>query len=231
VMGEARTLHTAGLGVGELQADWRSRLLSTLTNPNVAYILMLIGIYGLIFEFSSPGAGLPGVAGAICLLLALYSFHLLPINYAGMAPILLGVGLMVGEAFAPSFGALGIGGTIAFVIGSVILMDTEAPGFGIDLSVIAVFTLTSAVMFIFIVGMAVKARRRPVQSGVGELIGGEATVIDDFGKTGKVRIHSDIWSAETEQAVRKGQRVRVRGIKGLTLQVEPMDANRQEQPS
>jgi len=231
VMGEARTLHTAGLGVEELQADWRSRLLSTLTNPNVAYILMLIGIYGLIFEFSSPGAGLPGVAGAICLLLALYSFHLLPINYAGMALILLGVGLMVGEAFAPSFGALGIGGTIAFVIGSVILMDTEAPGFGIDLSVIAVFTLTSAVMFIFIVGMAVKARRRPVQSGVEELIGGEATVIDDFGKTGKVKIHSEIWSAETEQAVRKGQRVRVRGIKGLTLQVEPMDANRQEQPS
>jgi membrane-bound serine protease (ClpP class) len=229
VMGEQRTLHTTGLAIDEMQPDWRSRLLSTLTNPNVAYILMLIGIYGLIFEFSNPGAGLPGIAGAICLLLALYSFHLLPINYAGMALILLGVGLMVGEAFAPSFGVLGIGGAIAFVIGSVILMDTEAPGFGIDLSVIAVFTLTSILMFIFIVGMAVKARRRPVVSGMEELIGGEAIVVNDFGQSGKVKIHSEIWSAVTEQPLHKGQQVRVKGVKGLTLQVEPMDASLQEE--
>jgi membrane-bound serine protease (ClpP class) len=228
VMGEERTLHTAGLAIHEMQPDWRSRLLSVLTNPNVAYILMLIGIYGLIFEFSNPGAVLPGVAGAICLLLALYSFHLLPINYAGMGLILLGVGLMVGEAFAPSFGVLGIGGAIAFVIGSVILMDTEAPGFGIDLSVIAVFTLTSAVMFIFIVGLAVKARRRPVVSGIEELIGGEATVLDDFDQTGKVKIHSEIWNAVTKQPLHKGQQVRVKEVNGLTLQVEPMDAIQQE---
>jgi membrane-bound serine protease (ClpP class) len=230
VMGEERTLHTTGLTIQELQPDWRSRLLSVLTNPNVAYILMLIGIYGLIFEFSSPGAGLPGVAGAICLLLALYSFHLLPINYAGMALILLGVGLMVGEAFAPSFGVLGIGGTIAFIIGSVILMDTEAPGYGIDPSVIVVFTLTSVVMFIFIVGMAVKSRHRPVVSGMEELIGGEATVVDDFEHSGRVKIHSETWSAVTDQAMHKGQRVRVRGVDGLTLEVEPMDdATQQEE--
>ena len=225
VMGEARTLRTAGLAITEMQPDWRSRLLSVLTNPNVAYIL----IYGLIFEFSNPGAILPGTVGAICLLLALYSFHLLPINYAGMALILLGVGLMVGEAFEPSFGMLGIGGAIAFVIGSVILMDTEAPGFGIDISVIVVFTITSALMFIFIVGLAVKARRRPVVSGVEELIGGEATVVDDFGQTGKVKIHSEIWGAVTEQPLHKGQQVWVKGVKGLTLQVEPKDATQQEE--
>jgi membrane-bound serine protease (ClpP class) len=221
VQGRSRTLQTAGLPVQSSAPDWRSRLLSVITNPNVAYILMLIGIYGLIFEFSNPGAIVPGTAGAICLLLALYSFQLLPINYAGIALILLGVALMVGEAFQPSFGVLGIGGVVSFAIGSVILMDTKAPGFGIDLSVIVAFSAISALMFIVVIGMAIKARRRPVVSGLEELVGGEAVVMEDFEGQGRVSIHSETWQAMSEGPLRKGQPVRVTGVKGLTLQVEP----------
>jgi membrane-bound serine protease (ClpP class) len=231
VLGQKRTLHTAGLPIKQIEPDWRSRLLSVITNPNIAYILMLIGIYGLIFEFSNPGAIVPGTIGAICLLLALYSFQLLPINYAGVALILLGVALMVGEAFQPSFGMLGIGGTIAFVIGSIILMDTETPGFGIDISVIITFAATSVLVFIFVVGMAIKARRRPVVSGMEELLGGQAIVDNDFEHTGTVTIHSEHWSAVTEQPLHKGQAVTVTGMKGLILQVKPLKDIKQEEPS
>lgn len=231
VLGQKRTLRTAGLPIQQIEPDWRSRLLSVITNPNIAYILMLIGIYGLIFEFSNPGAIVPGTIGAICLLLALYSFQLLPINYAGVALILLGVALMVGEAFQPSFGMLGIGGTIAFVIGSIILMDTETPGFGIDISIIITFAATSVLVFIFVIGMAIKARRRPVVSGMEELLGGQAIVDNDFDHTGTVTIHSEHWSAVTEQPLHKGQAVQVTGIKGLILQVSPMEDIKQEESS
>jgi membrane-bound serine protease (ClpP class) len=231
VLGQKRTLHTAGLTLKQIEPDWRSRLLSVITNPNIAYILMLIGIYGLIFEFSNPGAIVPGTIGAICLLLALYSFQLLPINYAGVALILLGVALMVGEAFQPSFGMLGIGGTIAFVIGSIILMDTDTPGFGIDISVIITFAATSVLMFIFVIGMAIKARRRPVVSGMEELLGGEAVVDSDFDHTGTVTIHSEHWSAVTDQPLHKGQSVKVTAVKGLTLEVKPLEDINQEETS
>jgi membrane-bound serine protease (ClpP class) len=231
VLGKKRTLHTSGLPVKQIEPDWRSRLLSVITNPNIAYILMLIGIYGLIFEFSNPGAIVPGTIGAIALLLALYSFQLLPINYAGVALILLGVALMVGEAFQPSFGMLGIGGTIAFVIGSIILMDTETPGFGIDISVIITFAATSVLVFIFVIGMAIKAKRRPVVSGMEELLGGEAIVDNDFDKEGTVSIHSEHWNAVTEQPLRKGQAVKVTNIKGLILHVKPLEDIKQEETS
>jgi len=228
VLGQKRTLHTTGVPIKQIEPDWRSRLLSVITNPNIAYILMLIGIYGLIFEFSNPGAIVPGTIGAIALLLALYSFQLLPINYAGVALIMLGVALMVGEAFQPSFGMLGIGGTIAFVIGSIILMDTDTPGFGIDISIIITFAATSVLVFIFVIGMAIKARRRPVVSGMEELLGGEAIVDNDFDQTGTVTIHSEHWSAVTEQPLRKGQPVKVTGIKGLILKVKPLKDTQQE---
>jgi len=230
VQGHPRKLKTAGLAVEQLAPDWRSRLLSVITNPNIAYILMLIGIYGLIFEFSNPGAIVPGTVGAIALLLALYSFQLLPISYAGVALILLGVGLMVAEAFAPSFGMLGIGGTIAFVFGSIILIDTEAPGFGIDLSVIITFAVASVLLFVFVIGMAIKARRRPVVSGMEQLLGGEGVVIGDFDGNGTISIHSERWSARAGVPLKKGQRVRVTGLDGLTLQVEPADTTTEKQP-
>lgn len=228
IRGHKQKLKTAGLTLKEINPDWRSRFLSVITNPNIAYILMLVGIYGLIFEFSNPGAIVPGTVGAICLLLAMYSFQLLPINYAGMALLLLGVALMVGEAFAPSFGILGIGGVVAFVFGSIILIDTEAPGFGIDISVITTFAVTSVILFIFIIGMAMKARRRQVVSGVEELLGTEATVIEDFEQTGRVNIHSENWNAFCNTPLLKGQHVKVTGIEGLTLQVEPLMPSKQE---
>ena len=228
VLGQSRVLKTAGLTLQEISPDWRSRFLSVITNPNVAYILMLVGIYGLIFEFSNPGAIAPGTIGAICLLLAMYSFQLLPINYAGMGLILLGIALMVGEAFQPSFGVLGIGGVISFVFGSIILMDTEAPDFGIDISVIATFAVTSVLIFVFVVGMAMRARRRPVVSGMEELLGAEAVVIDDFENRGRVFIHSESWNALCDTPLHKGQRVKVIGIRGLILQVEPLQTSKQE---
>lgn len=231
VQGVQRTLQTAGLAVTAVEPDWRSRLLSVITNPNVAYVLLLIGIYGLIFEFSNPGALVPGTVGAICLLLALYSFQLLPINYAGMALLLLGVALMIGEAFQPSFGMLGIGGVIAFVIGSIILIDTEAPGYGIDLSIIITFAATSVLMFIFVVGMAIKSRRRPVVSGAEQMLGAEGSVLHDFEHRGEVFVHSETWTAQSHTPLHKGQQVRVTAMHGLTLEVEPLGTTVEEEAS
>lgn len=228
VAGQSRRLQLAGLPVRELAPDWRTQLLSVITNPNVAYILMMIGIYGLILEFSNPGAIVPGTVGAISLLLALYAFQLLPINYAGIGLILLGVALMVAEAFQPSFGILGIGGVIAFVFGSIILLDTEAPGFGINLAVIALFALLSALVFIIVIGMAIRARQRKVVSGLEQLLGGEASVLGDFDQQGMVAIHSEHWRAHTQTPLHKDQIVRVTGIKGLTLEVEPVEPPHQE---
>ena len=231
IHGHKRTLNTAGLPLIQIEPDWRNRLLSVITNPNIAYILMLIGIYGLIFELANPGAIVPGTIGAICLLLALYAFQLLPINYAGMALILLGVALMVAEAFEPSFGVLGIGGVIAFVIGSIILIDTEVPGFGIDISVIITFAITSALIFIFVIGMAFKARRRPVVSGLEEMLGGTAIVVNDFDDKGTVTIHSEKWQAVSDVPLHKDQQVKVIDVKGLILQVEPLGSSTQEDES
>jgi len=231
VLGQKRILHTVGPVIVQLAPDWRSRFLSVITNPNVAYILMLIGIYGLILEFSHPGTIAPGTIGAISLLLALYAFQLLPINYTGMGLILLGVALMVGEAFQPSFGVLGIGGLSAFVIGSVFLIDTDVPGYGIDISVIITFAVISALLFIVIIGMAIKARRRPVVSGQEELVGSVATVLADFDRQGRVSVHSESWQALSRVPLRKDQQVRVSGIDGLTLQVEPLEPSTQEKES
>jgi len=221
VLGQELTLDTEGLVLEHLVPDWRSRMLGVITNPNVAYILMLLGIYGLIFEFSNPGSILPGVAGAICLLLALYAFQVLPINYAGLTLILLGVALMVAEAFEPSFGILGIGGIVAFVFGSIILIDTEVPGYGISLPLIGAFALVSAALFALVIGMAIKARRRAVVSGAEQLIGLEAEVLEEFDYEGRVRAHGELWRAHTQAPLRKGQRVRITSIDGLTLNVTP----------
>jgi membrane-bound serine protease (ClpP class) len=224
VQGQSRTLHSKDSIITLIEPDWRNRLLSVITNPNVAYILMLIGIYGLILEFTNPGAILPGTVGAISLLLALYAFQLLPINYAGMALILLGIALMIGEAFQPSFGVLGIGGGSAFIIGSIILMDTEAPGFGIDISVILAFGIISALVFIAAIGMAFKARKRQVVTGQEELLSGVATVMNDFEHQGQVFIHGESWNAQSHTPLRKGQQVKVTEINGLTLEVAPIEA-------
>jgi len=175
----------------------------------------------LIYEFSNPGAIVPGTVGAISLLLALFAFQLLPVNYAGVAMILLGLALMIGEAFAPSFGALGIGGVVAFIIGSIILIDTDAPGYGIALPLILSFAIVSAGILIMVVEMAIKSRQRPVVSGREQLLGATGLALATFSGEGSVRIHGEVWSARTDKRVVEGQRVRVIRMDGLTLEVTP----------
>lgn len=230
VLGTRKVLVTEGAVTEIVEPDWRSDLLSVITNPNIAYILMLIGFYGLILEFYNPGAIVPGTIGAISLILALYAFQMLPINYAGMGLILLGVALMIGEVFEPSFGMLGIGGIIAFVFGSIILIDTEAPGYGIHLSVIISFAVVSALITIFVIGLALKARRRPVVSGREELLGKQALVLEDFDREGVVSLHGEHWPALSETALQKDQPVKVVDVKGITLTVSPFgDASTAEE--
>ncbi len=221
VLGAKKTLNTTDLIVKELAPDWRNRVLEVITNPNITYILMLVGIYGLIFEFSNPGAILPGTVGAICLLLALFSLQILPINYAGLTLILLGIALMTAEAFQPSFGILGLGGIVAFVTGSVILIDTDLPGYGINLGLIAGFAFTTAAFFILVLGLVFKTRRNPVVSGMEGMIDAVCEALEGFDERGHVRVHSEIWNAHTNIPMKKGEKARVKAIHGLILDVIP----------
>lgn len=214
-------LQTRGMPVKTYAPDWRNRLLSVIADPNIAYILMLLGIYGLFFELWNPGFVLPGVVGGICLLLALYAFQVLSVSFAGLGLILLGIAFMVGEMFMPSFGALGIGGLVAFVVGSVILFDTDVPGFGVAWSLIATVALVSAAFFFGVVYFALRARRRPVVSGHEEMIGSLGEALEDFTGDGRVRAHSEEWQARTSSPLTRGQKVRVVGRDGLLLIVEP----------
>jgi membrane-bound serine protease (ClpP class) len=181
---------------------------------------MLIGIYGIIFEFYTPGMMLPGVIGAISLVLALYAFQVLPVNYAGLALIGLGVAMMTGEMLMPSFGSLGIGGIIAFVVGSVMLIDIEAPGYGISWQLIGGIALAAASMLLLLTTMVARSRRRPVATGREEMVGSQARVIEWLGGEGRVRVHGEMWYARGPAGLQPGQHVRVRGIRGLTLEVE-----------
>jgi len=220
ILGERRYLETATVELLAIEPDWRTRLLAIITNPNIAYILMLIGIYGIIFEFYSPGLIVPGVTGAISLLLALYAFHVLPINYAGLALLLLGLALMVSEAFVPSFGALGLGGAVAFVIGSVMLLETDVPGYGISWMLIGSIAVVSAGFFLLVVLLLVRARRRAVVSGPEEMIGSKGRVVEWSGHDGRVRVHGELWRARSAGPLKPGRTVRVADIENLTLVVE-----------
>ncbi len=216
-----KKLGKAGAPVVEVEVDWRTRVLSVITNPAVAYIMILLGIYALIFEFMNPGLVLPGVVGAISLLLALYAFHLLPVNYAGLALILLGIAFMIAEAFLPAFGSLGVGGLIAFVIGSVILIDeTELPGFEIPYGLIAGVATASAAFLFFVIGVAVRSRRRPVVTGREYLVGAPGEALEDFDAEGWARVQGETWRVRSAAPVRRGQRLRVKAMDGLVLTVE-----------
>jgi membrane-bound serine protease (ClpP class) len=220
VRGQEQTLATGGLAIERVVPDWRSELLSVITDPNVAYILLLIGIYGLIFELANPGTILPGVTGAIALLLALYAFQVLPINYAGLALIFLGIAFMTAEAFVPSFGILGLGGVLAFVAGSIILLDTQT--IQISIPLIASTALVSAGFFIWVIGRFVRLRRQKAKTGEEELLGSIGVALQDFATTGRVRVHSESWQASTAEPVKKGQRVRIVSIDGLSLVVQAL---------
>ncbi|MFP5374845.1 MAG: NfeD family protein [Gammaproteobacteria bacterium] len=215
------TLATAGAEVVAVAPDWRFRLLSVLTDPTVAYLLLLVGLYGLLLEGYSPGAIVPGVVGAISLLLALYALQVLPVNYAGVGLIVLGVILMGTEFAMPSFGALGIGGMVALIVGSLILFDTEVPGFGVPGQLVLGIGIASGLAFMGVVWLAARARRRPVTTGAAELIGHVATALDDFHGRGRVHIRGETWQAESAEPVSRGQPVRVLAMDGLVLRVAP----------
>ena len=212
-------LDTEGLAVYTHPVDWRSEFLAVITNPNVAYILMLVGVYGLLLEFYNPGVGLPGVLGGISLLLALYAFQALPVSYAGMALILLGIGLMTAEAFAPSFGILGLGGIAAFVFGSIMLMDTQLPAYQIALPIILAFAAFSVGLLVFALGLILRARRSAVVSGIEHLLGCEAVVESVDGGVVRVRMDGELWQADCDQPLGVADKVVVDAIDGLTLRV------------
>lgn len=224
-----RTLETSGALVEERLPDWRTRILAVITNPSVALILMMIGIYGLIFEFSNPGSGIGGVMGGICLILGLYALQLLPVNYAGVALILLGLACMAAEAFLPSFGVLGFGGIAAFVFGALILIDTEVPGFGIPLSVILVTAAASAALMLAILGMALRARGQRQVAGDAGLVGSLARIeaLQGDARQGWVTLQGERWQVRGVEPLQVGQRVQVLARDGLTLRVS---ANREVQP-
>ena len=218
--GRERILILTGANTVIIAPDWRHEFLALITDPNVAYILLMIGLYGLILEFYNPGLGLPGIAGIICLLIAAYALQMLPINYVGLSLILVGVGLMITEALTPSFGVFGLGGVIAFILGSVILMDTELEAYRISLSIIAAFSVTSAAIFFYALAAAIQVRRRRVVSGVEAMIGGTGVALDSFKGKGHVRAFSENWNASSSGAIDKGCEVEIIDVDGLTLKVK-----------
>lgn len=222
---QERVLQTADAATIAFEPDWRTRFLSVITDPSIAYVLVLLGIYALVFEFSNPGLVFPGVVGAICILIAAYAFHMLPVNYAGLALMLVGIAFMAGELFFPAYGSLGIGGVIAFVIGSVILIDTDIPGYGVPLSLVLGIAVAGAAFLFLVVGMALKAHRRPVVSGREELVGSVGKVLEDLEGEGWARVHGENWRIRSAAPLKAGQRVRVTAMHGLLLDVVSESSN------
>ena len=216
-------LDLADAQIQRVEIDWRTRVLAVITNPTVAYLMILVGIYALIFEFMNPGLILPGVIGAISLLLALYALHLLPVNYAGLALIVLGIAFMAAEAFLPAFGALGVGGLVAFVLGSIMLIDddTTMPAFDIPYALIGGVAAASAGFLIFVLGALAKSRRRPVVTGREQMIGAFGEALEDFVTEGWARVRGEQWRVRSAAPVHRGQRLRVIAMQGLVLEVVP----------
>lgn len=220
-------LDTQDLTVRRVAPDWRTRLLLTLSHPTIAYGLLLIGIYGLLLEGYNPGAVLPGVVGALSLLVALYALQLLAVNYVGLALIALGIGLIVTEFFMPAFGSLGVGGLAAFVIGSIMLFDSPEPEFRVALPVIAGIAIAGGLVIVAIAWLAARARRRPVSTGVEAMLGASVEVFTGFQDQGVVRYGGELWNARTSSPLRAGQHARIVKVEGLTLWLEPQ-SNPQE---
>ncbi len=215
-----RTLKTEGALVERITMGFRDKLLGIISNPNIAYILMILGFYGIYFELANPGAILPGVAGAICLILAFYALQTLPINYAGLMLIILAIALFIAEAFIASHGVLGIGGTIAMLLGSVMLIDSPAPSLQISWAVILPVVVLSALLFIITVTVAVRVHREKTDTGKEGLIGMQAKVKSDLDPVGQVFVHGEYWNARSTETIHKHEKVTIVGIEGLTLIVK-----------
>ena len=214
-------LATRDLSEVRVKPDWRTGLLAVITNPTVAYGLMLIGIWGLLLEGYNPGAVLPGVVGSICLLIALFAFQILSVNYAGLALVVLGSAMIIAEFFFPAYGSLGAGGLIAFIVGSLILFDTDVPGMQVGRPLIAAFATVGGIVIAGIVYLATRAMRHPVTTGAPGMIGASTEVFEDFTGKGRVRYGGELWNARSDVALRAGQMARIVRVEGLTLWVEP----------
>ena len=220
--GEVR-LATKGRGIVEIKPDWKMQVMSAITDPNIALILLMLGIYGILFEFWSPGAVAPGVVGGISLIVALTALSVLPVNFAGLALLLFGIALMVAEKFSPGFGVVGIGGVVAFVVGALFLFDPAESDIPIRVSwqVVAGMAVLSAGFFMGLLGFAARARQRPVRTGAEQMIGSTGEVLSWSQDEGRVLVHGEIWAARSSKGLAKGQKVRVVGRTGLLLAVEP----------
>jgi len=217
-----RVLALASATLVPVEPDWRTRFLSVITDPSVALLLLMAGVYLLIFEFMSPGLALPGVMGAISLLLGLFALQMLPVNYAGLALVLLGLTFMIAEAFLPAFGSLGVGGIVAFAVGAVMLIDTDVPGFGIPPALIGGLVIATALFLFLVVGVAVKARRRPVVTGDDDLLSSIGVTLEDVDTEGWARVHGEQWRVVSPVPLKRGQSVRIVARSGLTLTVQPV---------
>ncbi len=222
---EAVVVDTADATVEEFEPNWRLKILQVIAQPEIVLLLGIVGIYGLLLEGYNPGAIVPGVVGVICLLLAAYALQLLPVNYAGLALILVGIGLMVAEAFAPSFGALGLGGIAAFTFGAILMFDSGVPGFGVSVAFVIFLAVVSALFVIWLVGFLLKLQRRGAVSGRGSIVGGIGTAMEDFHGEGKIWLEGEAWAAESKVPVAKDQEVIVTNMRGLTLDVKPVAAD------
>ena len=219
---ETVALDTSEVIIDAYEPNWRIKILSAIANPEIVLLLGIIGLYGLMYEGWNPGAIVPGVVGVICLLLAAYALQVLPVNYAGLALIIVGLALMTAEAFAPSFGALGLGGIAAFVFGAIMMFDSGIPGFGISLTFVIGIAIFAALVIIWLVGFVLKLRRRGAVTGRGSIIGGTGTAMHSFTGEGKIWLEGEAWAAHSAVPVAKDQDVIVTDMKGLTLDVEPI---------
>ncbi|HSR74195.1 MAG TPA: nodulation protein NfeD, partial [Sulfurovum sp.] len=222
VSGKQMLLRTDDAVIQTFDADWKIKFLSIITDPNIAYILLIIAIYGIFFELMNPGAFFPGVTGVLSGIIALYAFNMLPFNYAGLLLIILGIAFMVAEVFVAGFGILGIGGVLAFAFGSLFLFDADTLGSGVSIPLIIAFSLVSLGFFIFVLQFLIRSRSVKSVTGMDEMVGSIAEVLESTDKGYRVRCHSEIWYAESDSELQIGQKVRVESLSGLVLHVNPI---------
>lgn len=218
-----RQLHVANAPLLQYPPDWRVQLLAVVTDPGIAVLLIMVGVVGLFIEFTHAGLVVPGVLGGICLLLGMFALQMLPVNFAGLALLGLGIAFMLAEAFLPSYGALGLGGIVAFVLGAIVLMDTDLPGYGIPFAAVVTAAIFSALLIATLGGLALRSWQRAPVTGDSELLGAVAEVVDVSPELVWIALHGERWQAQCSTSLQRGQRVRVVARRGLLLQVEAVE--------
>lgn len=224
VKNETFTIDTEAVVLETIEPSWRLKFLNAIASPEIAILLLMVGLYGLMFEGYNPGAILPGVAGVICLLLAAYALQVLPVNYAGLALIIVGMILIIAEAFVPSFGALGLGGIVALIFGAIMMFDSGIPGFGISITFVVSLAVAMGGILLWLVTYLLRLRRRGAVSGRDSIVGGIAIAMESFVGEGHVWLESESWAARSKLPVNKDQNVLVKSMNGLVLEVEPIQS-------